>query len=204
MAERPILFSAPMVRAILSGSKTQTRRIVKSQFAQDAVPAEMCAETAEGWQTIGHSGLWWCDAAGAAEDAIRCPYGIPGDRLWVRETHAPQADCWGAWHNWMGLSRTGPKPIIHYAADGGDPFIERWRPSIHMPRWASRITLEVTSVRVERLQNISAADAIAEGPEPHPAGPVCAFSSLWRSINGVESWVQNPWVWVIEFKRLAA
>lgn len=200
MKERPILFSAPMVRAILDGTKTQTRRIVKH-------PA---AEGKSGWHptTTG-----WQYLPGGSERPV-CPYGRPGDRLWVRETHAPAADCWGAWERRMCMDSTGPAPIIHYQADGGDPFIERWRPSIHMPRWASRINLEITSVRVERLQDISEADAIAEGISKSDrtggwlpgncAAPEWAYRELWEQINGAGSWEANPWVWVVEFRRIEA
>jgi hypothetical protein len=165
--ERPILFSAPMVRAILDGRKTQTRRVVRRQFAADAVVAEVGATTPEGWQVSGHSGLWWDDAGACIDDAIRCPYGMPGDRLWVRETHAivPRT----AYARSEGVQQVLRPDDDHDAAifregldRSGNP---GWRPSIHMPRWASRITLEVTGVRVERLQAITEADARAEGIE---------------------------------------
>lgn len=212
MKERPILFSGPMVRALLNGSKTQTRRVVKPQFAHDAIPCEMGATNERGHQITGHSGMWWNDEEGNHEKAVRCPYGQPGGRLWVRETHAPQADCWGSWERWT-RGEGGPGPIIHYAADDKkSPFIERWRPSIHMPRWASRITLEVTGVRVERLQDISVADALAEGVKTHPDhhrkpresiySPVQDYRDLWESINGPDSWDANPWVWAVSFKRV--
>lgn len=195
MKERPILFSAPMVRALLNGTKTQTRRVVADQ-----------------WR-------YHLDEAGEREQLLQhCRYGQPCDRLWVRETHAPQADCWGSWERWLH-GAGGPPPIIHYAADfepfqDGQglmvrkPFIEKWRPSIHMPRWASRIDLDVTGVRIERLQDISEADAIAEGVEPltdlgaafRPAAS--AYSDLWEQINGVGSWTANPWVWAISFRRI--
>jgi hypothetical protein len=151
--ERPILFSAPMVRAILDGTKTQTRRIMK---------------TAE------------------------CKYGKSGDRLWVRET-------------WQEVSWPPTGPRFVYKADG-DASPDRWRPSIHMPRWASRITLEVESVRVERLQECSEADAKAEGCSPLGDDTSQAYRlgymHLWGQINGPGSWEANPWVWVITFKRI--
>lgn len=231
MKEFPILFSAPMVRAILAGDKTQTRRVVKPQFAPDAVPAEMCAETAEGWQTTGHSGLWWCDAAGNADDAIRCPYGIPGDRLWVRETFY----AFGRWETrfsakkgrdeWHFIDMTVECGKAYaYAADGAPHDFKKgnqrssitpawWkRPAIHMPRAASRITPEIIGVRVEHLQDISEADARAEGTAGgHGAIPGYQYNAtpgehyrwLWNSINGSVSWDANPWVWVVEFKRIA-
>jgi hypothetical protein len=217
MKERPILFSAPMVRAILDGTKTQTRRAVRKQFADDALVAEVAATTSEGWQTSGHSGMWWDDAGACLDDAVRCPYGMPGDRLWVRET-------WAVPHRFdhLGPSNIPPKGVpTHYAATEDRGGL-RWRPSIHMCRWASRITLEITDVRVERLQDISAADAKAEGiegqfddgpwrnycrdgywfPEGKDTAPVFSYQSLWESINGPVSWDANPWVWVVEFKRV--
>ena len=189
MKERPILFSAPMVRAILDGHKTQTRRVVKG--------------VALAWLTPHGFGKEFV----ALPENQFCPYGYPGDRIWVRETHAPQPDCWGAWDNWMLLDKKGPKPIIHYAADGGDPWIDRWRPSIHMPRWASRITLEVTGVRIERLNDISEEDANAEGVQHslHLQGGRYAsenYAHLWWQINGDGAWELNPWVWVVEFRRV--
>jgi hypothetical protein len=190
MTERPILFSAPMVRALLDGTKTQTRRAVKPQFAADAEPAEMGATNEHGHQISGHSGVWWCDAEGNPEKSVRCPYGQPGDRLWVRETWqyydwdeegepciryaADNATAWPIpsgedWADrlvdvWERLSRHENYSIDNRARD------RRWRPSIHMPRWASRILLEVTAVRVERLQDMEGqgaypgeSDALAEG-----------------------------------------
>jgi hypothetical protein len=193
MKERPILFSGPMVRALLAGTKTQTRRIVKARDLE--------------WMDV-HQGLREPD------NAERCPYGQPGgDRLYVRET-------WAAPHAYDHLPpRLIPQDSrIHYAAteDRGGLL---WRPSIHMPRWASRITLEVTGVRVERLQDINEADARAEGitdggclncGEPEPCNCAApqpdardAFVHLWMSINGPDSWAANPLVWVVEFKPVA-
>lgn len=208
MTERPILFSAPMVRAILAGQKTQTRRALRRQFALDALPVEMPKTAPEGWVVNGHSGIWWCDAAANPDDAIHCPYGVPGDRLWVREAH------------WFFQDQHDPvtgytPPVlttedVEYRADG-ESTRHGWRPSIHMPRWASRITLEITGVRVQRLQAIREGDAMDEGAEPilvPPDGGSCphveGFEQLWKSINGRESWDANPWVWVVEFKRLEA
>lgn len=207
--ERPILFSAPMVRAILDGHKTQTRRIVKSPwknrpivYLPDADP--MLKE-------------WFADSANPADphcwgiehvvdldpmllDEMDCPYGKPGDGLWVRETFA------------HGRIDKLPHPI-KYRADHPeadtvpDQYGRAWTPSIHMPRWASRIDLLITAVRVERLQDISEADAKAEGmtfPDGMAYGnnPQDAFRGLWSKINGPESWDANPWVWAITFKRL--
>lgn len=185
MKERPMLFSGPMVRAILAGNKTQTRRLVKPQpqcFIGSGLPG--------GWTPAV--------ADGEGMRALKCPYGQPGDRLWVREAFC---DDWKQSHG------------IVYRADGGldaDMFDAgcKWRPSIHMPRLASRITLEIVGVRVKRLQDISEDDTVAEGiPEgevsPADAGRF-AYRLLWESINGPGSWDANPWVWAIEFKRLGA
>ncbi len=212
MKTKPILFSGPMVRALLDGSKTQTRRVFKAK----------------------NGGVWphKNDLPGMHQIMRNCPYGhrIGGDRLYVRET-------WAAPHAYDHLPpRLIPKDArIHYAAteDRGGLL---WRPSIHMPRWASRITLEIAGVRVERLEDISEADAIAEGierlPEPVIAGgwsgenrftlkgmgtgacagdvswnaPTAAelYQRLWESINGPGSWDANPWVWVVEFRRVNA
>lgn len=194
--ERPILFSGPMVRALLAGTKTQTRRVVKPQ------PTEF----------VGGPGVKLADGSPAPlvplDDTvepygseIRCPYGLPGDRLWVRESWSPTNQ----------LSHG-----VLYRADFTSPEVGRWKPSIHMPRWASRILLDVTGVRVERLQDISEADARAEGAkECDPvsgrevllAGPsqrgsfVLHYRDIWEQINGAGSWDANPWVWVVEFAR---
>ena len=187
MKEHPIIFSGTMVRAILEGRKTMTRRIVKPQ------PEAHLSQ-------IVDSELWTYTEC---EREWKCSYGQPGDHLWVRET-------------WC---RTGAG-ITQYRADNktGQPYWEalKWKPSTHMPRWASRITLEITSVRVERLQEISEEDAINEGLIPYgdkywevPGDPPIfyenarkAFFYLWESINGKDSWDPNLWVWVVTFKRI--
>lgn len=243
MAERPILFNASMVRAIMTGTKTQTRRIAKPirhpDFGNVYTPGALILE---------HEPQHVIERA--------CPYGQPGDRLWIREA-------WriGAWNEedqqiavdyidgpdkswrqvpltpegqelfdrlWMQSSdecrSNGVRPDIdgnYRWAPGESPL--RWRPSIHMPLWASRITLEITGVRVERLQDISESDAVAEGvfrkvgatsygdavetvtggqliyADPSQARE--EFRRLWEHINGPESWAANPWVWVLDFKR---
>jgi len=188
MKERPILFSAPMIQAILNGTKTQTRRVAKRTAAGHVK------------ETGGHRRWHIADF----DAYLACPYGQPGDRLWVRET-------WAAPHSEDGRP---PRAIqcdqmrIHYLASESRGGLV-WRPSIHMPRWSSRITLQVTAVRVERLQNISEADAMAEGVKNslHLTGGRFArenFEHLWWTINGEGSWEANPWVWVVEFKRLEA
>jgi hypothetical protein len=194
--ERPILFSAQMVRAILQGRKTQTRRIVKGLPYAPLAFAEFTAADPSGFWGFGH--------ANNPIHCIHCPYGETGDRLWVRETHCKYGG------GYIYRADYGTYTPI---SDGiGGP----WKPSIHMPRVASRITLEITGVRVERLHDISEADAMAEGVEridlsprkingmqvhPLTSSYFAAFMELWRSINGPESWAANPWVWVVEFRR---
>lgn len=187
MADRPILFNDAMVRAILAGTKTQTRRVVKGDP------------------------LRWLDESGFSPDFMShpendlCPYGQPGDRLWVRETFQRFSD------DGEILYKADPAGFDEMNELKRDGCLEaRWRPAIHMPRWASRITLEVTAVRIERLQQISEEDAKAEGAIGALNNSIgdnwCAreaFAALWQSINGPGSWDANPWVWVIEFKRLA-
>lgn len=206
MRERPILFSGPMVRAILDGRKTQTRRIVTGDQTRLVVMRGTVF-----WEGYGDGGT------GSRDRIVRCPYGAPGDRLWVRETHAQFS---------VG-NRTGfaPQCVAYRAtcdADGSFDYVNngdeimrlkvtKWTPAIHMPRWASRITLEVTGVRVERLQAISEEDARAEGvdlSDPLVAtcwGAIERFSFLWDGINGTRApWSSNPWVWVVEFRRVEA
>lgn len=211
--ERPILFSAPMVRAILDGRKTQTRRVMKPQMelvrAKDGDGIVIYA----GWALPvkkGGSLLW----PNANESIVAlCPYGVPGDRLWVREA--------------LRLTVEGP-PV--YEADGelvsqwvtipadAAPFVKPYRPGMLMPRWASRITLELTDVRVELLQDISYDDILAEGTriavidkEKAEAMPLRdkqrlardAFYFLWEGINGERApWASNPWVWALTFRRV--
>lgn len=236
--EKPILFSAPMVRAILGGKKSQTRRIIKTQPVTDG-KAWACY-----WEGPNHDGqygpsAWWLDEPPCDSMLGHCPYGKVGDCLWVRET-------------WQCIGRQGgtSEPILHYAAsDGGasrpltqsenywklkDKFAfwdderrklcsrDGWRPSIHMPRWASRLTLEITSIKVERLADISESDCWAEGIEEvdgtfdllvpdmarrlgmshEDAKPT--YACLWESINGKGSWSKNPWLWVVSFKAKGA
>lgn len=176
------MFSSPMVRAILQGRKTQTRRACKLDVRHGMPDGELTS-------------LLKC-----------CPYGQPGDRLWVRES------------GWERPERTAK--MMHEGADTWEPYyydadgymkkdgeqFTSWgfkrRPSIHMPRWASRITLEITGVRVERLHDISEEDAVAEGV-PRYSGALFEFCQIWKALNGPGSWNANPWVWAIEFKRLS-
>ncbi len=206
MKEKPILFSGPMVRAILDGRKTQTRRVVKPQ----PEPGTDCP------YHIGD---------GSERKARACPYGQPGSTLWVRETwceaspeHRDNAHVRQAFYKTC-TSSEGEEIRREYIRLGHD---YRWKSSRFMPRWASRITLEVTGVRAERLQEICAEDAISEGIERVPqlgilraSGwkdysaaspgfmlPEQSYRSLWESINGAGSWDANPFVWVVEFKRI--
>ena len=167
MKERPILFGGDMVRAILDGRKTQTRRPVKLDFSGRVRRARRS---------------WHLEDPNAVN---ACPFGAPGDRLWVRETWA----C--------------PQTVTYYRADEEAllPRGEKWTPSIHMPRWASRIALEVTAVRVERVQDITEKDALAEGTIPlDRSTPREMFAEVWQSIYA--NWPTNPWVWVVEFRRI--
>lgn len=211
MKDRPILFSGPMVRAIREGRKTQTRRIVKEQrhpLGYSIKPYGVAQEFSGG------------------TEAIRCPYGQPGDWLWVKET----------WRTCDSLEHCKPSNLrpgapVEYRAGGhnvngfqGEPLIGmgRWRPSIFMSKWMSRLILEIVSVRVERLNDISDEDSKAEGihqiahgrsgyyysafnKEPDPNNwchPGSAYKELWESINSPGSWDLNPWVWVVEFKEV--
>jgi len=223
MTERPILFSAEMVRAILDGRKTQTRRIVKPQ-----------PTGATSWLPHIEASGFYPDKISAKPERLVCKYGQSGDQLWVRET-------------WAKGETAG---VARYRAT--DPQCDdttsglRWRPSIHMPRWASRITLRITDIRVERLQDISEDDARAEGCEARPfPGPWWQgyrdlgdgklfhqqavgetppdwmiepkkmpptpwldrsardnFRSIWMGLHGPDAWEANPWVWVISFERV--
>lgn len=195
MKERGILFSAPMVRALLAGTKTQTRRAIKP--APDAMTPIGPVRFTEKDRRAGRLGVM-----------IPCSYGMVGDRLWVRETHLENPV--------LGLIGG-----VVYRADGTANATGglRWRPAIHMPRWASRITLELTEVRVERLREISEADARAEGCAASPTPDTYAgdrgrlvvddaqtakgsYAALWESINGAGSWDANPWVWALTFKGI--
>lgn len=217
--ERPILFSGEMVRAILSNRKTQTRRAGKCQNdSATGLGVAYVKHATKGYEAIASYDAF--PGQGTARWGLcSCPYGIPGDRLWVKETFAVDR-------------RVDPKTCgvgyVHYVADEwGCPrtACDKLKPSIFMPRKFSRITLEIVSVRVERLQNISEEDAKAEGIESSIpssgcgllfkdyeqktndvfewySSPVDSYRSLWESINGKGSWATNPWLWVLEFKKL--
>ncbi|MBA7986716.1 hypothetical protein [Enterobacter asburiae] len=203
MKEHGMIFNGEMVRAILDGRKTQTRRVMKVQ------PSDGFHPTHNGYD-LDLNAHWYTpgvvdkngylqpakkDVFGVADEneGYACPFGAVGDRIWVRETFSPVPD-----HE----EPAGCSAIL-YAADGNGPY-GKWVPSIHMPRWASRITLEITGVRVERLNSISDSDASKEGCciTDMESGDCLSdvFARLWTSIYGDESWKVNPWVWVIEFK----
>lgn len=208
MKERPILMSSPMVRAILAGTKTQTRRVVQ-------IPrrgAFVVLDHGEGWwpyqSDCGESAL--CNDGN--EHPMGCPYGMPGDRLWVRETCIIADKDFPDFRDpsWPKDNEGVPRVVQYlattpdrtHAADYG---YTKATPSIHMPRWASRITLEVTGVRVERLQDISEDDACAEGMGSRITRDckVPKFARLWDEINGKRApWASNPWVWVVSFQRV--
>ncbi|HCM6827897.1 TPA: hypothetical protein N3073_004864 [Klebsiella quasipneumoniae subsp. quasipneumoniae] len=225
MKERGMIFNAEMVRAILEGRKTQTRRIMKVQPESNRLGLLLITDSTK------HSDIGkyhWAES-NATGNHVRskfflCPFGAVGDRIWVREAFSPaplemqsappRKTMWNiAYRDGVQMDKLAPaeyNPTIYN--------YERWTPSIHMPRWASRILLEITDVRVERLNAISEEDARAEGiidggclncGEPEPCGcanpepdATDAFAYLWQSIYGQESWNANPWVWVISFKRV--
>jgi hypothetical protein len=227
MKERPILFSGPMVRAILEGKKTQTRRVVRPQPI-----LKPCADEKVGhawhWKKGRREAIWWEKIATPMSMLQHCPYGGPGDRLWVRET----------WYSVAENDQLKPTKMPHgpnseqhwgyvaglynkFSGKVGKPGKPQWagktRASIHMPRWASRLTLEVTGVRVERLQDITEDDIVAEGISlikgkgwHNPVDNRCypraewAFQYLWDSINAKRGfgWEVNPWVWVVSFPRM--
>jgi len=203
MTDRPILFSAPMVQAILDGRKMQTRRVVKPQ------PYEHPLHGVPMWDAKKNGSLFGLSASNweimVAGMPFYCPYGRPGDRLWVRETWASDKQV----DHIKPRDLSHGEPIYYAASDGwlttGCQPIERGRlrPSIFMMPWMSRIILEITNVRVERLQDISEADSIDEGvPADSDAEPQDIYMSIWNELNGPESWAANPFVWVIEFKRV--
>lgn len=192
MKERPIIFSGSSVRSILEGRETVTRRVIKVQ--------------PHGLGAWIRQGIKWMFPNVCPHTTVNCPYGQPGDRLWVREA-------------WSRVGNTDPGYLTYRATypECLPPGLERvpadirdvgyrWRPSIHMPRAASRILLEITDVRVERLQDISDEQALAEGVDQTntsiPGYARQRFQDLWGSINGTGSWDANPWVWVVEFKRI--
>ena len=224
MTEKPILFSTEMVKAILADRKTQTRRVVKFQKRRPEWDSPHTWNGSVAHVDGGGNWIWWSGGNDSklAErtkqlypngEGVPCPYGKPGDLLWVRET-------WGVHSQFdhFAPSKVPPNPlngtVVFYRAS--DPLFDgKWRPSIHMPRWASRITLRVTDVRVERVQDITLEAAISEGvgtAAPRNSRQYALgigterveFANLWDAINAKRgySWQSNPWVWAVEFERV--
>ena len=242
--EHPILFSAQMVRALLNGSKTVTRRQVKVQpFDLSWSRRDHRFEYTAGRSANGDEidGLYAYSTRSGEEWSAKCPYGQPGDRLWVRETWGVISHDFDEHANMIDWTPDRPATLIRempfgrgyysghviYRADGeatwagdddgGGDDRSAWKPCIHMPRIASRILLEIIEVRVEHLQDITYEEAVAEGVHRDSACrmwtatdeggachkyPVPAFRDLWSGINGANAWAANPWVWVVEFKRV--
>lgn len=236
MKERPIIFNAEMVRAILDGRKTQTRRLVPAWQLPKHYPDNTENPRYNWMATAQRHRRWGYGVFGETEEACAkelsemapCPFGSAGNRLWVRETWGVVSHDFDENEQIIDWVPDRPATAIHempfgngyysghaiYAADGeftwgdddGSGEKSCWKPSIHMPRKACRLVLEITDVRVERLRSMSQQDARAEGviaaSGPMEAG--LAFRQLWESIYGADSWQANPWVWVIEFKRVEA
>lgn len=235
--EKGLIFNSEMVRAILDGRKTQTRREVKLNL--DIARLATTYDWATSLAANHYQGLTEEQIQQKAESlrgvihpvildngqmvSIICPHGKPGDRIWVRETFCTVDDTQYGGEKWVDYRATPKFEASHPAGwdcAPNDAEALKWRPSIHMPRWASRILLEITDVRVERLQNISDEDVDSEGfagdyptsalPALFPGEPSDwshlsmrdCYGALWKSIYGEESWQSNPWVWVIEFKRV--
>lgn len=237
---RPILFSAPMVNAILNGSKTQTRRIVKPQPSTEATHFNFNPTS---WPKSPWCARFRIDTEieqYEITDGYKCPYGKVGDRLWVRETWVETTNInrLDPWPNRPHMINDADEDYVMsayiYRADGEWQWCDEdgsstersyWKPSIFMPRPVSRILLEITDIRVERLQDISDEDAVAEGilatDKAYKIGsayfdysgtlgaqgynynsPIASFKTLWQSINGEDSWNDNPWVWVVDFKKV--
>jgi hypothetical protein len=253
--ERPILFSGEMVRAILDGRKTQTRRVMQNQPFSNTIRFDRLTGNLDCYNDYLPPSATLLDVGRGANRyttsleeeggsfAHLCPYGAPGDRLWVRETWTADfggtfSDMPGAWWHEVPPSLRTEKSaaMLYYAADasvyhapsrcepdqswdtrvsGWEPTEldlegRRWRPSIHMPRWASRLTLEITDVRVQRVQEISNSDALAEGCLPlqmDHGNAIPCFEGLWDSLNAKRPgcrWADSPWVWAITFRRVKA
>lgn len=228
MKERPILFNSEMVRAILEGRKTQTRRILKTQPSENTnriVPLYQCEPvpkvTEVSFHEVLENGIPHCSPI----SRCKCPFGKIGDRLWVRESFGTKIrNLGGTPHESFTYKADNPNEINFYDCNGNG-FPVKWTPSIHMPRSACRLVLEIINIRVEPLFYITNQEAISEGIEQiriHSDGtpvfkdygfkerstgttsgfgyPVNSFQSLWESVYGSDSWKQNPWVWVVEFK----
>ena len=222
------------IMAILDGRKTQLRLQLNPHPPKEFCQGDVAAITNGNRWAIGRSAFSQLGRGAWPPDpypGLLCPNGKPGDRLWVRESHAfsvidPEGFDWREDpDNWDVVYRADTsREGLNWRNAAGEVIPPPWRRSIHMPRWASRILLEITDVRVERLQDISDKDALAEGIEivggetscePYRnyraqkgmkgrncSSPYASFQTLWTAINGDPSWLKNPWVWVVEFKRL--
>lgn len=205
MKERPILYSTPMAQAKRAGIKTQTRRIMKVQPDNDCYFQIKVLKN-----LIGNSACLIDYNQGDLNTYLRCPYGKPGDILWGRETWY-----WDGQTKWSDIDPIG---MWWYKATSPEDHCPKWKPSIHMPKICAQLWDRITDIRVERLQDISEADAIAEGVIKYPEGPnlfknylnddICttakeSYKTLWESINGIGSWEISPWVWVIISKILS-
>ena len=195
-SENPISFNGEMVRTILSGDKTQTRRIIKNTGIYDRLISHECF-----------------DKPGFKYLYKECPFGNPGDFLWVKETWtgpyatAEEASLIQADADDFNFDNLETRDRCAYAADGlkpdfleSDYVVKKWRPGIHMPRWASRIFLQINDIRIEHLQSISENDIISEGIKEDEINRLGKFRDLWERTGG--TWIENPWVWVITFKRI--
>ncbi len=232
--ERPIIFSAPMVRALLAGTKIQTRRIIKVQPDDERYRISTLMSTTgdrrnEGRHFWGRYSAIGNSLLSRSEGYFPCPYGQPGDRLWVRETSLISPKNFADYTDYSYFDTEGHGRIVQHLATSPnrkaatDLGVTKATPSIFMPRWASRILLEITAVRCERLQDITEADAVNEGVNVVNIGKTKgveyenyldedffeyfakdSYATLWEKINGLRSWATNPWVWVVEFKQIAA
>jgi hypothetical protein len=212
--ERPILMHARSINGIMKGRKTQTRRIMKRNTPHecDGIFEWYPGGVKAGFHAFnGQSSRFHVPSGWAAD---YCPYGMHGDRLWVRET-------WAVLPAWDDIKPRDIPPgyTVYLRAEDPDVAVTRWRPSIYMPRWASRLTLEITNIRVERVQDISESDCFEEGIQPMPCldcddlidlhrideehiiDPRPQFQQLWDETNGKGEWTRNDWVWVIDFKQ---
>ncbi|MBL0879413.1 hypothetical protein [Serratia ureilytica] len=216
MKERPVIFNGEMVRAILDGRKTQTRRAISDRHLHLIDVASQVGECYPLESGIDH-------ANSQSYYREHCPFGQVGDRLWVRETFMDLTGTGieATTGKFEGFAYRADTPAGSYGDEVRKEYGLKWTPSLHMPRKACRILLKITAVRVERLNDISEEDAKAEGVKPAgdmlpdypdtfltPKGDFAtakvAFQRLWQSIYGEESWAANPWVWVIEFKQVSA
>lgn len=225
MTDRPILMSGPLVRPSMEDLKTRTMRTMKDKLPRwkwpDYPRAVAVWDRSHGPEVAARNGSWptWQDEAGDARPAP-CPYGLPGDRLWVRETWQIKSPWWAeeaARKRASGEVLTAEEQAhtVQWRADYADPKTQgRWTPSIFMPRWASRLTLEITSIGVQRPQELTAAEIVAEGVpfsglpgDEYIGSPEQkrllhdGWRKLWIGINGAASWDANPWCWVVGFRR---